>query len=313
MIFNSFLKKEKKIQKDEFLFNKKSSDYSDFQKTKEEKLSLEKRRRYQIYQNLDYRISVIGFFDLFSIDAFNLLKNAKFFAQGCGKKLVTSEILLLSFLSKDSALFHVLKKYELNTNLIGEYITDFNKISPRSFPQKQTYNFKSFLNDVKGSFFIKDFSLMNKIIYSRELNKLFEKAAENALTRFKTPIISSEILFLTLMEEKTSRFSKILKKFLKNDMDWYLLRYDLLKSLHSQESVVRNDVIKNHHYFAYLLKTQLSDLEFKKLMKEETFPERVSIFRNKLVREVLNLNLFELISHDIYFSIKATNNRKYSF
>ena len=48
-------------------------------------------------------------------------------------------------------------------------------------------------------------------------------------------------------------------------------------------------------------------------MKEETFPERVSIFRNKLVREILNLNLFELISRDIYSSIKATNNIKYSF
>jgi len=313
MIFNSFLKKEKKIKKDEFLFNKKSSDYSDLKKTKEEKLSLEKRRRYQIYQNLDYRISVIGFFDLFSIDAFNLLKHAKFFAQGCGKKLVTSEVVLLAFLSKDSSLSPLLKKYELNSKLIGEYVTDFNKISPRSFPEKQSYNFKSFFNDLKGSLFVKDFSLINKITYSRELNKLFEKTSENALTRFKTPIISSEILFLTLMEEKTSRFSKILKKYLKNDMDWYLLRYDLLKSLHSQESIIRSDVVKNHQYFAYLLKTQLSDSEFKKLMKEETFPERVSIFRNKLVREILNLNLFELISRDIYSSIKATNNRKYSF
>ena len=28
-----------------------------------------------------------------------------------------------------------------------------------------------------------------------------------------------------------------------------LLRYDLLKALHAQESTVRNTVIKNHHYF----------------------------------------------------------------
>ena len=309
MIFNSFIKKDKKIQKKEL---KISSDYSDINKTQKDKLFFEKRRRYQIYQNLDYRISMIGYFDLFSIDALNILKNSKCFCQGVKKKLVTTEMLVLPFLSKDSSLWYILKKYDLNQNLVGEYITSFNKLSGRSFPETQLYNFKSFFYDLKTSFFSKDFSLMNKINYSRELNTLFEKAAENALVRFKTPIISSEILFLTLMEQKTSRFSRIIKLFLKNDMDWYLLWYDLLKALHAQESTVRNTVIKNHHYFAYLLKAQLSDSEFRKLMKEETFAERVSIFRNKLVRDILNLNLIDLVSKDTHSSIKVTNTRKYS-
>jgi hypothetical protein len=47
-------------------------------------------------------------------------------------------------------------------------------------------------------------------------------------------------------------------------------------------------------------------------MKEETFAERVSIFRNKLVRDILNLNLIDLVSKDTHSSIKVTNTRKYS-
>ena len=52
------------------------------------------------------------------------------------------------------------------------------------------------------------FSLMTINPYSTQVNLLFEKAAENALLRFKTPVITSEILFLTLMESTNIKVSK---------------------------------------------------------------------------------------------------------
>ena len=70
--------------------------------------------------------------------------------------------------------------------------------------------------------------------------------------------------------------SKIIKKILGNDTDWYLLRYQLIKHLHSQESNIRSEVSKNQQYFAYLLKIELTDLEFEKLLQKNL--EQVETF-----------------------------------
>jgi hypothetical protein len=77
---------------------------------------------------------------------------------------------------------------------------------------------------------------------SYELNLLFEKSAENSLTRFKTPVITPEILFITMMEEKHTKVGKIIQKFLKTDTNWYLLRYKLIKMIHYQETSQFNNI-----------------------------------------------------------------------
>ena len=114
------------------------------------------------------------------------------------------------------------------------------------------------------------------------------------------------------MEEKSFSTSKIIKKILGNDTDWYLLRYQLIKHLHSQESNIRSEVSKNQQYFAYLLKTQLGETEFDKLLETQGLNDGVSIFRNMLISESIKLDLFKRLLNDIKKSIEITNTRKYS-
>ena len=145
-----------------------------------------------------------------------------------------------------------------------------------------------------------------------DIDLIFEKAAENALNRFKTPVITPEILFLTLLEEKNSRVGKLLKNIIKTDTEWLVLRFKILKKLHNQEVEIRREVSVNQQYFAYLLKIQLSDKEFEKLLEKKVLENSVSLFRNLLVLEILNVNIFNVLLKDIKHSIRLNNTRKYS-
>ena len=141
---------------------------------------------------------------------------------------------------------------------------------------------------------------------------MFEKAAENALVRFKTPVITPEILFVTMMEQKNNKVGKIIKKFLKNDTNWYLLRYKLIKRLHYQETDIRTNVSKNNHYFVYLLKLNLSEYEFNRLIETESLNLGVSVFRNRLISQLLKVDIFNQLENEIHKSIKVSNKRNYS-
>jgi|TARA_B110000091_G_scaffold172141_1_gene185316 hypothetical protein len=259
----------------------------------------ERRRRNQSYQALDYIISRVTYFDFFSADAFNIAKYGKYFAQILNKKTVTSEILLFPFIYCDSNLSLLLKKYGIHDKI-------FDHLSLKLEKQLKTKKQFGFLNRSERN-------LINENIpYSIEVNLLFEKAAENALTRFKTPVITSEILFVTMMEEEHTKIGKLLKQTLLTDSEWHILRYRIVKSLHSNESAIRSEVSKNQQYFAYLLKTELPEKEFNKLIEDESIVKGVEMFRNVLIKEITQINIFKLLTNEIKKSIKVTNNRKYS-
>lgn len=255
----------------------------------------ERRRRNQAYQSLDYMLSRITYFDFFSYDAFNIAKSSKAFTQFFEKQTVTSEFLLLSFFYCDSNLLCLLDEFELKHKFLKilNQKFSFNQLS------RKTFNSSNF--DVNENF-----------PYSMEVNLLFEKAAENALIRFKTPVITSEILFLTLMELTETKVGKLIQKQILTETEWHLLRYRLVKSLHNNESIIKSEVVKNQQYFAYLLKTELTESEFNKLVETTSLVEGVQLFRNMLISELTKVNVFELISDEIKKSIKVTNNRKYS-
>jgi ATP-dependent Clp protease ATP-binding subunit ClpA len=260
---------------------------------------------------LDYLLSAITYFDFFSSDAFKIVKNAKYLAQICNKN-VTSELLLLPFFSYSSDISRILKEFGITQELVETSVSSFQEKKKETFFEKRKNSVKRIFKDVKGFFVQETLSLDQNIKYSHEVNKLFEKAAENALLRFKTPVISPEILFITLIEERNTKASKIIRRFLKNDVDWYLLRYKLIKRIHNQESNIRSEVVKNQHYFAYLMKIQLTDFEFNKLIETETLAQGVSLFRNTLISKILKVNIFDEISDEIYISMKITNKRSYS-
>ena len=279
--------------------------------TVSDKIINEKRRRHQTYMALDYFLSAVTYFDFFSADAFKVVKNAKYLAQICNKS-VTSELLLLPFFSYPSDVSKILGDFGITEEDIENIVASLQTKKKENFIQKQKNNLNQTLKNVKGFFIKETLALNQKVKYSHEVNKIFEKAAENALVRFKTPVISPEILFITIIEEKNTKAAKIIKKFLKDDVEWYLLRYKLIKRIHNQESNIRSEVIKNQHYFAYLMKIQLTDFEFNKLIENEALAKGVSLFRNTLVSNILKLNIFEEISTEIYTSMKITNKRSYS-
>ena len=286
-------------------------DSLEYPKTIAEKILIEKRRRHQTYMALDYFLSAVTYFDFFSSDAFKIVKNAKYLAQIC-EKSVTSELLLLPFFSYPSHVSAILKDFEITEAMVETVVASLQKTKKENFFQKQKNSIKQTLRNVKGFFVRETLALNQNVKYSHEVNKIFEKAAENALSRFKTPVISPEILFITIIEDKNSKASRIIKKFLKTDVEWYLLRYKLIKRIHNQESNIRSEVIKNQHYFAYLMKIQLTDFEFNKLIENEALAKGVSLFRNTLISKILKIDIFEEISEEIYTSMKITNKRSYS-
>ena len=286
-------------------------DSLEYPKTIAEKILIEKRRRHQAYMALDYFLSAVTYFDFFSSDAFKVVKNAKYLAQICEKN-VTSELLLLPFFSYPSHVSAILKDFDITEGMVETVVASVQKTKKQNFFQKQKNSIKQTLRNIKGFFVRETLALNANVKYSHEVNKIFEKAAENALSRFKTPVISPEILFITMIEDKNSKASRIIKKFLKTDIEWYLLRYKLIKRIHNQESNIRSEVIKNQHYFAYLMKIQLTDFEFNKLIENEALAKGVSLFRNTLISKILKIDIYEEISEEIYTSMKITNKRSYS-
>ena len=266
-------------------------------------ITFEKRRRHQAYITTDYLLGFLTYFDFFSRDTFQVLKNSIFFSQLFENKIVNSEFILFALLDNKIEISSLLEEYELvQSSLIENVSGSLNKFTETNFISKiWQSNFKqSFKDDQK------------EIIYSQEMNQIFEKTIENALNRFKTPVVTPEILFITLMEEKTCKAGKLIKKVLKTDANWYLLRYRLIKRLHSQEVLIRSEITKNQHYFAYLMKTRFSEVDFNKLIKNNLILTAVSFFRNSLIKDILKQNIFEILKDEIFTSIKFINKRKYS-
>lgn len=288
-----------------------ATDFMDYPKTIPEKILIEKRRRHQTYMALDYFLSAVTYFDFFSSDTFKIVKNAKYLAQICDTN-VTSEFLLLPFFSYPSHVSNILNDFGITEEIIEKIVANIQPKKKANIFQKQKVYLKKTFQNVKGFFVRETLSLNQNVKYSHEVNKIFEKTAENALVRFKTPVISPEILFITLIEDKNSKAAKIIRKFLKDDIEWYLLRYKLIKRIHNQESNIRSEVVKNQHYFAYLMKIQLTDFEFNKLIENEALAKGVSLFRNTLISKILKIDIFEEISQEICTSMKITNKRSYS-
>lgn len=321
LLFSSLFKQETPTE----LFDKTTAyNYSDSNLTTEQKIELEKRRRYQAYMTLDYFLSLVTYFDFFSEDSFLIAQKAKELGQVFEKSVVTSDLLLVPFFQLNTEMSEILKNYGIEEKKVGKLISisQSNSNEKSNSSQKDNSSEKSpggikrvirniFLSS-KIPFVAKKLVVLNPTKYSYEIHQLFEKAAENALLRFKTPVISSEILLITMLEAKKSKVGKLLKKCLKTESNWYTFRYALLKRLHTQELAIRTDIPKNYQYFAYLLKTQLSEAEFKTVLEKESLLPSVLLFRNFLIEDILQWDFYEALQADIKLSIKSKSTRKYS-
>lgn len=278
----------------------------------EEKIELEKRRRHQAYMTLDYFLSVFSYFDFFSLDSFEIVKKAKLLTQFFQKKFVTSDFLLFPFFEYNSTICSLLEKYGITEKEVAEILSTTYKIKEENFKVRTINYLKNFLVILDLPFLSKVFITSKSTRYSYEVHSIFEKAAQNALKRFKTPVISSEILLITMLEAKKTKVGKLLKQLVKNDTNWYMLRYALIKKLHSQELAIRTNLPKNHQYFAYLLKTELPESQFDTLIEKDCLVPGTLLFRNILIADMLKLDFSEYIKKDILASIKSNTGRKYS-
>ena len=300
--FNSISKKRNKMN---LYFETSQNIYGSSNLTIDQKIKYEQRRRNQVYQRLDYLLSFLTYFDFFSNDAFKIIKNSKLITSFYNREFVTPEFLFFSFFYSDSKILQLLENYNITKEICVEIS---NKLTNTSLNQNNSIfnKIKSLVNNInqitREEKFIKN---------SYEITILYEKASENAMVRFKTPIITSEILFLTLLENN-SKIIKLLKKKLNSDLDWYLLKYKLIKRIHLEESKIREEIVKNQHFFGYLLKLQLTNSEFNILLKNNLLQIGVLLFRNTIVSELLQININNILFSDIKKSIKVMNTRKYS-
>jgi hypothetical protein len=276
-----------------------------------EKIKKEERRRIQVYNQLDYLLCSSTFFHFFSLDAFTIIKYSKVLALGFKKREVTSDFLLLTIVQAMTKSSIYLKELQFNVNLIIQ----------NCYPKNETiidhiFSIKDKLNLYQMKFtaflFNEEFEDTEYISYSNDAKMVLTNAIENAVVRFKTPIITTDILFLTLMENNSLKSSQIIKNLIPKKMDWYLFRYKLIKSIHSQESNVRSDSPKNQRYFGYLLKTQITESQFDNLITNEKLSEAIFLFRDCIISRIIKTDFFPNFLQNILQSIPFTNIRTYS-
>lgn len=265
-----------------------------------DKIKLEKRKRNQVYSAINYLKSHSNKFDFFSSDSVKILRSANQLSKKFNQENIGSEFLLLAFFQNQIELLKIFEKFDISSELIENYIFTVYKKSD-DIGQNS-----SFFSKLK-----KENVLNSKNEYNFEVRNIIETCIENSY-RFKTPVITSEILFLTLLESEKSSSGLLLKKILKNDIQWNLLRYEILKKIHYQETTLQGSISKNFRYFAYLLKLQLSDNKFEKLLNKNEFSFAIEAYRDLIISKILEVNIFQVLENEIKFSIRSNNFRTYS-
>jgi hypothetical protein len=282
----------------------------DPQKTLSDKILFEKRKRNQAYEAMNYYLGVTSMFDFCPPDVILILETTHYLAKKLNRP-VDSDLLYLSYFACNSSVSELLTSSGLRKSgakfekAFPELYVDLRRIVPATKIQR----FGLFLKNLFKSEIKQPMPYGNT---SYQLLKIFETAAENAMTRFKTPIISSEILLITLMEERSTKIGALIKASFEDKTKWLAFRYELMKTTHEYESAIRNEVVKNQQYFAYLFCTQVPKSILKELMEDGNLANAVADFRESLMEEVLAKDIFASLEEDIHISMKITNTRRYS-
>jgi hypothetical protein len=223
---------------------------------------------------------------------------------------------LRTFLSEELLVFLRQVQQKLENNFFEKQANSSTllPIVVRNYQQKIVNNFEMVKTSL-SNFFLdqkEEIFLNQDIPYSDEVHQIFEKSTQNALNRFKTPLITPEVLLITLMENRTSSVGEKIEKILIHETNWYIFRYKLLKRLYYQEINVRTQVPRNQQFFAYLLKTEISEQYFERFIKKKVLAKVVALFRNILIAEIVSNNFFDDFEEETLFSISIGSKRHYS-
>jgi len=146
--------------------------------------------------------------------------------------------------------------------------------------------------------------VIRDIPFSTELEEIFERL-DDELFVYKSPVISSETLFIAMMECRDSNAGKMIRNLCQSEMEWYVLRYRLMKRLHTQEVALRNEPL-NQRFFAYLLRIQLTDQYFNRMLNRGLLSLALPLYRTELILNSLNLSVSESLNQKLKEQVKES-------
>jgi hypothetical protein len=290
-----------------------ANNYPDFDKLKfyDEKKWFEKltnkrfrevRRRLHFYTNLELLASRITIFDVMNQETFKILLHAKRIAKYYNFEEVTEEILILAFLSGKKPIHKLFKKAKVNKEAIyQEFLTKY-PLPKRNIFQK----IGEFISE--RIFFEKKVSLDKKFNFSTGCLDVCFKASENTFERFKTFVITPEILLITLLETKNPLFMKGLE----DKKKWYILRYILLRRINTEELLIQTKVKTNQFLYIYLLKSRLPQRTYQFYLGGKRRKILYLAFRSLLFSHVLNWDRLKFLESQTRRSIRINSVLHYS-
>jgi hypothetical protein len=82
--------------------------------------------------------------------------------------------------------------------------------------------------------------------------------------------------------------------------------------IHSLQAAAISAGYPNYNGTPYLLKLELSDNKFEKLLSKNEFSFAIEAYRDLITSKILEVNIFQVLESEIKFSILSNNFRTYS-
>lgn len=260
------------------------------------------RRRLYFYTNLELLASRITIFDVMSPETFQILLHAKRIAKYYHFEEVTEEILLLAFLSGKKEINELFKKSKLNKKVVyQEFLTKYKLPSQNIF--------QKIANFITEKIFLEKEPLLDKKFnFSTGCLDLLFKASENTFEKFKTFVITPEILFVTLMEKRIP----LLLKTLDSQEKWETLKYILLRQIDTENMLVQGKVKPNQLLYIYLLKSKIPQRTYNLYIGGKRRKILYFAFRALIFSKVLKWDRLKFLEAQTRRSIRINSILRYS-
>lgn len=274
----------------------------------------EKRKRTQIYKALDLYLSLETKIDFFTIDTINILLKAKIIPFLLDKKELTSDMIIYGFFTKNSRRFlKWFKSVNFSKTSVKKYLgkkwgkplTKKEFIYYKILCYFNYFNYKLekfFFKSINPStYFNKSIEDLNTINYSLELRKILNNIVKKARFKYRTPVISSNMLFLELLEETESYSRKLFKKLIPNVKSFLTLRYKILTEIYKTNVYIHTMIPKNRLFYIFYGQISLPEQVFQTMVSR---PMRLQAYalklRNALIKKALSYNYTKYLKYLIY-------------
>lgn len=277
---------------------------------------IEKRKQIQVSLVFNFLSSSLSYFDFSS---FELLENFQHFNILQKKNSATDILLLICFFTQND-------NYFVDKSL-KKFLIKYNKLTLEKPFQISLFE-KIFLN--------KNYKISKKN-FSNELKLFYKQSVNNAYLKYKSPIITSEIFLLTSITDNPILFKNLLKFFIKNKRQWFILKYKLIKHIYFENHYLNLYVKKNLWNYSYLLDKYNTKKKINNFLKNSNkfnlqqnleIIKRVFGVKNKsyiFIKEtesilnlrslifsfLLKLNFQQILEDDILLNQKEFSERKY--